>query len=195
MTSGFLPKKLSKIQDVVVFFAFQASRLTATRLQKLIYLAELRAIERLGKRLTKARFLNYDYGPWSKDVALVADGFEHEDIEVKKSTYDGHEVRMYKPSVNETEILSLTDEEIDILKEVLADWKYRKTNHIVREAKETEPFVWSKYGEEIDFDAYLKCCKELYHNPEIRKLVEKNKKAKGKMFSSVKELTKALASE
>lgn len=189
-----MKKNLQKIRDILIFFTYKAPLLTATRLQKLFYLAELRFIEKTGKRLTGAKFLNYYYGPFSHDVALVADEFEHKDIKVDKVKVKGHDARMYKPSAKETEV-NLGKEEIGILKEVLGEWGFRKTKVIVKHVKEGEPFVWSEYGEEIDFDTYRRCCDKLYRDAKVRKQIKENIKTKGKVFSGTKELTEALASK
>jgi hypothetical protein len=164
--------EMAQVRDVLACLVYSASHhyLTAWRLMKLFYLAELRAIEVLGRRLTPARFYRWKHGPWSPEVALVADGIPQADFEVKTGrTPEGHEARFYRPT-KETTFIQLDPGKVKIVDEVLGEWKYRKTRELVEASKETVPFQEASLGESVDFDGYLRYVQEL--TPKARRGIE-----------------------
>lgn len=150
-----LPKEVDKkVRDVVVFLTYSSGiHLNAARIMKLAYLAELRAIETLGRRLTKAVFINYLYGAWSPDVALAMESVPELRIEVKK-TSKGRKGRFFVPTQKKVSIASLSESEITLLKEVLAHWIHIENDRLVTATKTSPPFIWSKFGERIPFADY-----------------------------------------
>lgn len=165
-------KDLERIRDVLAYLVYSVGHhyLTAWRLMKLFYLAELKAIERLEHRLTAATFYRWKYGPWSAEVALVADGIPHEDIRIERGeTPEGHEARFYRPARIRT-IVGLETEEIEAIKEVLDDWRYRKTRELVEACKDTVPFQEALPDDSIDLEGYLNYLREL--TPEARRRID-----------------------
>src|SRR2546426_12685257 len=88
MTSFELPEEIDpKVRDVVLCFTYGSKiSLNATRIMKLAYLAELRAIETRGRRLTTAEFKHWNYGPWSPYVAMAMEGVPEQRVEVKEKS-------------------------------------------------------------------------------------------------------------
>src|SRR3989442_898366 len=137
-------KKVKAILTWLIFSHDRDYRLTASRLMKLYYMAELRSIEKVGRRLSEVQFVNWNHGPWSQAVAMIADSV-HPDIEMERGqTKDGHDAKFYKAKISQTEI-DLADAETELLDEIIAEWRNRKTVDLVQTAKETDPFKASKY--------------------------------------------------
>ena len=153
-------KEVKKVKDIITWFVFRSPKqLTASRLMKLYYMAEIRAIEKLCKRLSAVDFVNWKYGPWSQAVAMVADSI-HPDIEMKKGTSRNKRFKIYKAKIPKTKV-DIEDEELNLLSEVLDEWKNKETDVLVQASKETEPFKQSNYGEVVNFNAYAECLAEL----------------------------------
>ena len=154
------PKQVSeKVRDVVLFFAYKSNRpLSSKRIQKLAYLAELRAIEKWGRRLTQADFINYKHGPWSLEVALAAE--EAPELQMSKEETPKGIGRFFSPAQNRAKILALDEEEIGLLNEVVTDWIRVDTDALVKAAKTSPPFIWTaKLRDPIPFDEYGKFVK------------------------------------
>ncbi len=162
----------ARIRDVLACLVYSTGHhyLTAWRLMKLFYLAELRSIELLGSRLTPAKFYRWKHGPWSPEVALVADGIPQADFEVRTvKTRNGHEARFYWPT-KDSPAIQLERKKVRVIGEVLEKWRYHKTRELVEASKKTMPFQEASQGESLDFDGYLKYVQEL--TPEARRDIE-----------------------
>jgi len=188
---GDLPKDYKKILGVAGYLIFRSRSLHATRLQKLYYLAELRAIEKLGRRLTNAAYCNWDFGPFSADLARAVDGIGPKAFAMSRAILPRGLAKIYRPITREI-YPDLSKEDRGILDEILAQWGSKSTDAIIKAAKTSEPFVWSKHGDPIDFDGYLTWCRKLYHDPVTKQRFEENSRAAGKAYKDVDELVKAL---
>jgi uncharacterized phage-associated protein len=189
----FSAEDAKRVKDIVTWLVFRHPRdyrVTASRLMKLYYMAELRAIEKLGRRLSRADFVNWNYGPWSQGVAMIADSV-HPDIGMERGkTKDGRDAKFYKAKMPQTSV-DLPKEEMHILDEVIKEWYSVKTKNLVEASKDTYPFRSSKYGELIDFDTYANCWRELKSGEavrEIRKNIADARAGKGKTIRNEKEL-------
>ncbi len=162
----------AQVRDVLACLVYSTGHhyLTAWRLMKLFYLAELRSIQVLGSRVTPVTFYRWKHGPWSPEVALVADGIPHADFEVMSGeTRDGHKARFYRPTKDST-VIEIEPDKVRIINDVLKEWRYRKTKELVEASKDTIPFQAASLGEPIDLDGYMNYLREL--TPEARRRVE-----------------------
>jgi uncharacterized phage-associated protein len=186
-----LPRDYQKIVGVAGYLIYRSRSLHATRLQKLYYLAELKSIEKHGRRLTSADYCNWDYGPFSADLAKAVDGIGPKAFAMSRMNLPRGPAKIYRPTAKDVQH-GLNKEDRDVLDEVLREWGARSTDAIIKAAKTTEPFIWSSYGDPIDFDEYIHWCNKLYHNPTVKKKFEDNSRAAGKVYSNVKDLIKAI---
>ena len=155
MTSFELPEEIDpKVRDVVLCFTYGSKiSLNATRIMKLAYLAELRAIETWGRRLTTAEFKHWNYGPWSSDVALAMEGVPELRVEVKE-TSKGRKGKFFHRTQQSATLSSLTEEEADLLKGVLSYWEHVPNDRLVEVTKKSPPFIWTEFGDAIPFEEY-----------------------------------------
>jgi uncharacterized phage-associated protein len=180
-----------KVKSVVLYLVENYPNITTTRLQKLFYLAELRSIEKNGKRISDAKYCSYRYGPYSPDVSAVADGLIDKEITRKEFMRENHRGKSYRLNTKSVKF-NLEPSEMRILDEILSEYKYKKNESILKEVYESEPFVWAAFNEDLDFNAYKKECKLLYHNDRIKERVEANRKNKGTTYRSVEDLIRGL---
>ena len=143
-----------KVRGVVLYFAYRNPYpLPSTRLMKLAYLAELRALEAWGRRLTTADFIHYNYGPFSRDVALAMEEVPELRVEFKQSPRGRG--KFLSPAQKRVKV-DLTKDEMTLLESVLGDWQHVDSEVLVAATKRSPPFVWTKFGDPIPFDKYTK---------------------------------------
>src|SRR2546425_11783687 len=176
MTTFELPEELDpKVRDVVLNFTYKSGvPLNATRIMKLAYLAELRAIEMWGRRLTGAEFKHWHHGPWSPEVALAMEGVPELRMEVKQ-TAKGREGKFFRPTQKSAALSSLTEKESSLLKEVFLHWIFVPNDQLVEATKKSPPFIWTRFGDAIPFDEY-------------REFAERLRQARADVFEVVVEL-------
>ncbi len=124
-----------------------------TRIMKLAYLAELRAIETWGRRLTAAHWRNYYYGPYSKEMAKALTEASPELKMERRITPKGRWGKFYLPALPELS-LDISKEEFELLESVSEDWAYVDNDTIVMDTKRSPPFTWTREDEEIPFEKY-----------------------------------------
>lgn len=158
-----------KLRDIIVFFTYKTKYLTEIRLIKLIYLAELYAIEKLGKRLTDIEFISYYYGPYSGVINLTGQAISGEDIimEYKETNKNGLYATFFKTTKDKTCVEHLETDEFDMLDEVVRDWGFKPTKEVVAATKETEPYLQTEFGDIIDLDRYKEEMDLTYRNKEL----------------------------
>ncbi|VVB85116.1 Uncharacterised protein [uncultured archaeon] len=157
-----------KLRDIIVYFTYKTRYLTEIRLVKMIYLAELCAIERLGKRLTDIEFKSYFYGPYSDEIATTGQAISGEDIVMEyKETNKGLYATFFKTTKDKTCVEHLNDEEFEVLEQVARDWGFKPTKSIVMATKESEPYKETEFGDMIDLDKYKKDMDSTYRNEKL----------------------------
>jgi uncharacterized phage-associated protein len=148
------PKVDPRVRSVVIYFAYRNPYpLPSTRLMKLAYLAELRAVESWGHRLTNADFIHWNYGPFSRDVALAMEGVPELRMEFKQSPRGTGKFLL--PAQKKVKV-NLTKDEMTMLESVLRDWQHVDSERLIAETKRSPPFVWTEFGDPIPFERYSK---------------------------------------
>jgi len=145
-----------KLQDVVKFLTYRcgkSGKLNRTRVMKLIYLAELRSIEKSGKRLTDCIFKNWNYGPFSSEILSA---IENIGTDVKREAMVAKEGRKgeFLIPIKEKTFVNLEKDEMTLLDEVLSTWKYESNENIISSSKKSPPFTWTSRGDTIPFEEY-----------------------------------------
>jgi uncharacterized phage-associated protein len=142
----------AKIRSVVLYFAYRNGYpIPSTRLMKLAYLAELRAVETLGRRLTDSHFIHWNYGPYSRDVALAMEGVPEIKLEFKQSARGrGKFLSPTQPKVQ----VAFNKDEMNMLESVLRDWQHVDSDSLIQATKRSPPFAWTEFGDPIPFERY-----------------------------------------
>lgn len=140
------------LKNLVVYFTFNVSNLTPTKLVKLIYLADVYHYKKHRCTISEVPFFNFHYGPWHQIIEMVVQEECGELVEVDTiQTRKGDVIRIHKPKVEETSIKLPKSEMFETLDEVVKDWGKIPLKKIVNHIKNTVPYIESEKGQFIDF--------------------------------------------
>lgn len=141
-----------KLQNIITFLCFKATPLSARKLVKLVYLADVYHYQMFGKRLTNVPFKHYLYGAWAPEIGrtleeLCEAGVIREDT---VETQGGNLASVPKPAVDST-VIRLSQSAVKAIEMVLADFGRADPSDVVDFTKKTLPFRNTPFGEDIDF--------------------------------------------
>lgn len=141
-----------RLQNIVTYLCFKATPLSARKLTKLVYLADVYHFQLFGKRLTNVPFKHYKYGAWSPEIQQTLEELYERGIIKEESveTRDGNTASVPKPAINST-VINLSDSAVKILEIVLEDFGSANPSDVVDYTKKTLPFINTPYNEVIDF--------------------------------------------
>ena len=144
----------SQSRDLVAYLLSKfETHLEPIALIKLVYLSELKAIEKYGKRFTNLTFIHYRHGPYSAEL---------------QSAYENKELTSYSIDDKDPDLLN-------VLETILNKWKPivqgGGIQGLINKTYHTLPFQETSYNEKIDFEKYI-------NNKYISKIVVDKKKYK-----------------
>ncbi len=150
------PKIKPIVLDVMRFFAYMNQGHTSQRrITKLAYMSELMFLDKHYEPLTGAKFISYDYGVFSLDIASAYDEIEAECEDMKvvsRETVHG-DARSIQPTREKT-VVKLDDERYDAVTKTFDYLGYVRTDLIVRISKRSSLFQETKYAERLDLVGY-----------------------------------------
>ncbi|HUO35221.1 MAG TPA: Panacea domain-containing protein [Candidatus Acidoferrum sp.] len=141
---------LERLQHLILCIAENAPDIGITKLEKLMYLCDFAAIEKLGKSITEDRYRNFQWGPVPKHFIpayenLLANG---------KLRKEQITLRSGKPFVKLTAIANCSEddfakEEWDIIRGVLREYGHKSAAELVRLTHEELTWKLTERNEEI----------------------------------------------
>jgi len=136
-----------KLRDVIYYFADKLNIIESrTKLVKLLYLADVKAKEKLGRTITGLRYIYHFYGPYAPEIIEKALEMDGEEIrEIYNPFFDRYE---YHRGEKEREV-NLDPGEIEILNEVIEKYGRKSTNDVKEAAYNTEQMKRANPGEII----------------------------------------------
>jgi len=120
---------------------------------KLVYLSELEAIEKYGKRFTDLTFIHYRHGPYSQEL---------------QNAYESKNLNSYNLDAKDPDLLNVLETIVNRWKPIVLDGGIQG---LINKTYHTLPFQETSYNEVIDFEKYK-------NNKYISKTVVKRKKYK-----------------
>ncbi|HUV80570.1 MAG TPA: type II toxin-antitoxin system HicB family antitoxin [Candidatus Bathyarchaeia archaeon] len=153
------PKFSEKVKDIIIYLTFSMKCLPLVRLTKLIYISEFYSGLREKRRMTDIKFFKYYYGPWSFDIEYTGTVIAGEEIlMVEKETKEGYQGVFFEPNLEQPPTIcpSLSNEEFEILTDVVNDWKYMPNTVLLKLCKSTPLFLEAKFGERLKIEKILK---------------------------------------
>jgi hypothetical protein len=125
-------------KDLIAFLISQFEiELEPIALIKLVYLCEIEAIEKYGKRFTDLQFIHYKHGPYAKEL---------------QNSYESNDFVLSHATLGNPELLAVAET-------VLNTWKPRiiggGIQGLINKTYHTLPFQESSYNEEINFEKYI----------------------------------------
>lgn len=156
------------LEEIVKWFLNQYKYLHEYRLQKLIYLAELIAIELDGSRLTSVDFKPYMYGSYSEELPDTLDGLKGE-ITVKPDMHHGKSVSVYRYNGD----ANIASKSVKTILEGANKISRSKSNEeLAKWSKESWLYENTSFGETMNFDRYRQRLESDSAESDVRKLVE-----------------------
>ena len=122
-------KKLDGLVNYLVH-RYPGQLLTRTKLVKLAFLADAKAQEDLGSKISRTNYINYHYGPYSDDVIEMAERLDGESLREKIGQASMGEFYDYRPEGDLPEI-DLSDEERRLIQFVLDEYGTLDTEDLV----------------------------------------------------------------
>lgn len=155
VNEGVVGKYSKKVADMISYFTITIDFLSQIRLMKLLYLSEFYFMDYYNRRFSEALFYKWHYGPWSPDVDFTATVIDGKQIKIEESTTKkGHACTFIKPNVEKMEF-GLSEKQINILEQVVKDWKYIQTNSLVAFTKNSDLFKKTKKMNLINMEEYM----------------------------------------
>ena len=144
----------SQSKDLIAYLISQFdTSLAPIALIKLVYLSELEAIEKYGKRFTNLTFTHYIHGPYSSEL---------------QNAYENKKFASFNVDGNDPDLLNVLDTIIGRWKPVVQGGGIQG---LINKTYHTLPFQETAYNEKIDFEKYI-------NNKYISKTVVDKKKYK-----------------
>jgi hypothetical protein len=110
-----------------------------TKLEKILYLADLEHFRRTGRTITGAKWLRYKLGPLAKRLPHVRDALAGHEITVSAEVRGGHSAQVYRPGPDRRFELELCPDEVRDLDRVVSMARHLSTDEAIALAYNTSP--------------------------------------------------------
>lgn len=125
----------SKALIAFLLSKFEA-KLAPIALIKLVYLCELEAIEKYGKRFTNLKFIHYKHGPYVRELQNSYENNEFVSFDIGK----------------DPDLVAVAETVLDKWKPIITGGGLQG---LINKTYHTLPFQEAAYNEEIDFEKYI----------------------------------------
>jgi len=151
-----LETNLRKLAKEIIEYILELSGgavFSKTKLVKLLYLLDYKLFREKGTTLTGLRFKSYFYGPYTEEIDSLLDELVREGkirIEQREALFEPvvyYEIRLLKKPTYR----KLTDDLRQEIERILRPYIPLSLRDILDEVYETEPFINTDFGEEINF--------------------------------------------
>ena len=186
---------MERLREIVHYIlrSYPDKRVSTRQLEKLVYMAELEAIDRYGERLTDLRYIRDDFGPCSWELLrLSVDEFDHEEF-----AFGGGTGRAFRrPRARKYKLID--DRDRELIDSVVGTWRHRRPDDLVERTRGTPPYQEAELYHDIDLERYKRAADTLYRDPDLPRQLEEAREeireGKGTRVSTRKELEEFLAS-
>lgn len=126
---------MRKTYEVIRAILRKTGPILKTKLLKLLFLVDYYAIKKIGKQITDLDYKKYFYGPYDKNFELVlnkmyVEGLIHTEEHISSK---GNVYYLIEPGPFETGKINLSNEEKEILDEVLQKYGEMTLNEVLEE--------------------------------------------------------------
>ena len=112
-------------------------RLESIALIKLVYLCELEAIEKYGKRFTDLKFIHYKHGPYANEL---------------QNFYEKNKFSSFNTDKSDSELIMVIEAIVEKWKPIIMGGGIQG---LINKTYHTLPFQETNYEEEINFEKYI----------------------------------------
>ena len=143
---------MENLKECLIFFIYKHSkRISRTKLFKLVYLSDVLSYAKRGRTITGVDYVYYDYGPWSPLFYDALRSIKNIAEERVSLTSRGDPSYIYRAAAPRYRVEHLSTEDLEILKQIDAEWGNRSLRAVLDAAYSSPPFVDAKYGDILDF--------------------------------------------
>ena len=143
---------MEKLKECLIYFIHKHSkRIGRTKLFKLVYLSDVLSYAKTGKTITGVEYVYYDYGAWSPAFYDALRSIKDKVSERVSLTFLGDRSYMYEATAPRYRFEHLSKEDLEVLKQIDAEWGNRSLRAVLDAAYSSPPFVDAKYGDILDF--------------------------------------------
>lgn len=125
--------------QALVYVVRALGEVGVTKLEKILYLADLEHFRRSGRTITGARWLRYRLGPLAKRLPHVRDALAGHEITVSPEDRGGHVAQVYRPGPRRRFEPELRSDEVRDLDRVIAMARTLSTDDAIALAYNTSP--------------------------------------------------------
>jgi uncharacterized phage-associated protein len=144
----------SRLEDVIRHLINLHNYLHEKRIQKLVFLADLRSIQSRGRRLVEADFKRYYHGVFSEQVALTLGSMQDLKTEPEMTLDNTVTVRYCRPDFP-YQTPSLGEDDKRILNEIVAVYRKTTNEELADIGKSTRLWESVEFGQVFDYNSYL----------------------------------------
>lgn len=132
----FLP---SRFRRALLYVVERLGSVNVTKLQKVLYLADLEHFTLTGTTLTGARWVRYTHGPMAKALVPSTKAMDGHEIEVTTEPIGQYDARVYRPGPAPRFRPNLAAEERETLDRIIAPVRPLSTSDAISLAYNTAP--------------------------------------------------------
>lgn len=129
----------SRFRRALLHVVERLGEVNVTKLEKILYLADLEHYHATGTTLTGARWIRYTHGPMAKAVVPSRALMDGHEIEVRVEMWGGKEAHVYRPGPAPRFHPDLASEERETLDRIIGLTSELSTNEAIRLAYNTSP--------------------------------------------------------
>lgn len=148
-------RKLAKLTHYICYQCHDPSVLGATKLNKILWYADLIAYLKTGKQITGERYVKQQFGPVPKHILVVIEDLEEKkDLVIREVPFYGKQKREYI-ALTEPDISMFSPEEISIVDSVMDVVCHKHTASSISLASHDVIWKLAEIGEEVPMYAVL----------------------------------------
>lgn len=129
----------SRFRRALLYVVRELGEVNVTKLQKILYLADLEHFHATGTTLTGARWVRYTHGPMAKALVPSRNLMDGHEIDVRNEPRGEYEAVVYRPGPKPRFNPDLATEERQTLDRIMALMKPMSTNEAIALAYNTGP--------------------------------------------------------
>lgn len=157
---GLSPSQVQRIQSVVTALVYLTpDQVTEGKLNKLLYIAELKHLKHYGERLCPARIYHWKHGPYSHDVRWVLDLLDGDALKIELHEGAMGEIRSRTiRAARQMAEVALDEETIEFLRGIAEEWGTKNfARTLIPYTYATRPFAETALYNVIDLERYEGC--------------------------------------
>jgi hypothetical protein len=140
---------------LLLYVVEQLGEVSVTKLQKVLYLSDLEHHHRFGTTLSGARWVRYTHGPMAKALLPSTREMDGHELAVTVEPNGSYEARIYRPGPDPRFSPDLSEEECDVVDQIIAVTRHLSAGDAIRVAYNTAPMRFIQSMERVQGNLLL----------------------------------------